>query len=47
MTTDRLTCIGATPDLYYVKLNEDMISYSGDIVKMPHIEDYQGGTLVL
>ena len=31
------------PDLYYVKLNEDMISYSGDIVKLPHIEDYQEG----
>jgi endo-1,4-beta-xylanase D len=31
------------PNLYYVKLNEDMISYSGDIVKLPHIEDYQEG----
>ena len=31
------------PNLYYVKLNEDMISTSGDIVKMPHIEDYQEG----
>ena len=31
------------PNLYYVKLNEDMISYSGDIVEMPHIEDYQEG----
>jgi len=26
-----------------VKLNEDMVSYSGDIVKMPPIEDYQEG----
>ncbi|HJD74828.1 MAG TPA: glycoside hydrolase family 43 protein [Bacteroides reticulotermitis] len=31
------------PNLYYVKLNEDMISYSGDIVKMPKIKDYQEG----
>ncbi|MBE6382615.1 MAG: alpha/beta fold hydrolase [Lentisphaerae bacterium] len=31
------------PHVYYVKLNEDMISYSGDIVKLPHIEDYQEG----
>ena len=31
------------PNLYYVKLNEDMISYSGDIVELPHIEDYQEG----
>lgn len=31
------------PNLYYVKLNEDMISYSGDIVTMPHVEDYQEG----
>lgn len=31
------------PVLYYVKLNEDMISYSGDIVKMPKIQDYQEG----
>lgn len=31
------------PNLYYVKLNEDMISYSGEIVKTPHIEDYQEG----
>ena len=31
------------PNLYYVKLNEDMISYSGDIVKMPKIQDYQEG----
>lgn len=31
------------PDLYYTKLNDDMISYSGDIVKMPRIEDYQEG----
>ena len=31
------------PNLYCVKLNEDMISYSGEIMKMPHIEDYQEG----
>lgn len=31
------------PDLYCVKLNDDMISYSGEIMKMPHIEDYQEG----
>ncbi len=31
------------PELYYVKLNEDMISYSGEIVKMPKIKDYQEG----
>lgn len=34
------------PDLYYVKLNNDMISYSGDIVKLPRIEDYQEGPWV-
>lgn len=31
------------PELYYVKLNENMISYSGEIVKMPKIQDYQEG----
>lgn len=31
------------PNLYMVKLNEDMISYSGEIVEHPHIEDYQEG----
>ena len=31
------------PNVYYVKLNEDMISYSGDIVKLPKIKDYQEG----
>lgn len=31
------------PDLYYVKLNEDMISYSGEIIKLPKIQDYQEG----
>lgn len=31
------------PILYHVKLNEDMISYSGDIIEHPHIEDYQEG----
>ena len=31
------------PNLYYVKLNEDMISYSGTIQQMPKIDDYQEG----
>ena len=31
------------PNVYYVKLNEDMISYSGDIIKLPKIKDYQEG----
>lgn len=31
------------PSVYYVKLNKDMISTSGDIVKLPHIDDYQEG----
>ena len=31
------------PTLYAVKLNEDMISYSGEIMKFPHIQDYQEG----
>lgn len=31
------------PNVYYVKLNEDMISYSGDIVRLPKIKDYQEG----
>lgn len=31
------------PVLYGVKLNDDMISYSGEIIKYPHIEDYQEG----
>ena len=31
------------PNLYCVKLNEDMISTSGEIVKFPKIEDYQEG----
>ena len=31
------------PNVYYVKLNPDMISYSGDIVKLPKIKDYQEG----
>lgn len=31
------------PNVYYVKLNKDMISYSGDIVKLPKIQDYQEG----
>ena len=31
------------PVLYAVKLNEDMISYSGEIMEFPHIEDYQEG----
>jgi len=31
------------PTLYAVKLNEDMISYSGDIITFEHIQDYQEG----
>ena len=31
------------PTLYGVKLNEDMISTDGDIIKFPHIQDYQEG----
>ena len=31
------------PDLYAVRLNEDMVSYSGEIIKFPHIQDYQEG----
>ena len=31
------------PNTYYVKLNEDMISTNGDIVKLPRIPDYQEG----
>lgn len=31
------------PKLYGIKLNDDMISYSGEIMKFPHIEDYQEG----
>lgn len=34
------------PNTYYVKLNKDMISYSGDIVKLPKIKDYQEGPWV-
>ena len=31
------------PECWMVKLNEDMISTKGEIVKLPHIEDYQEG----
>lgn len=31
------------PNLYCVKLNDDMVSYSGEIMQMPHITDYQEG----
>lgn len=31
------------PILYSVRLNEDMVSYSGEIMEHPHIEDYQEG----
>ncbi|MBB3912571.1 glycoside hydrolase family 43 protein [Sphingomonas desiccabilis] len=31
------------PDLYYVKLNKDMVSYSGPITKVDRILDYQEG----
>jgi beta-xylosidase len=31
------------PHTYYIKLNEDMISTSGEIQQLPHIKDYQEG----
>lgn len=31
------------PDLYCVTLNDDMVSYSGEIMKFPKIKDYQEG----
>lgn len=31
------------PNVYYVKLNRDMISYSGEIMMLPKIKDYQEG----
>lgn len=31
------------PNLYYVKLNDDMISYSGEVVKLPRLRNYQEG----
>lgn len=31
------------PVLYAVKLNDDMVSYSGDIIEFPKIKDYQEG----
>lgn len=31
------------PNLYCVKLNDDMVSYSGDIIEFPKITDYQEG----
>ena len=31
------------PNLYAVRLNEDMISYSGEIMQLPAIKDYQEG----
>jgi arabinoxylan arabinofuranohydrolase len=31
------------PNTYYVKLNKDMISYSGSITKLPKIQSYQEG----
>ncbi len=31
------------PEVYYVKLNEDMISTSGPIVKLPKLQHYQEG----
>ena len=31
------------PELYCVKLNKDMISYSGEIIKLTHPEHYQEG----
>ncbi len=43
MMTAKPICTGGNPNLYCVKLNEDMISYSGEIMELPHIEDYQEG----
>ncbi|MGU3314976.1 glycoside hydrolase family 43 protein [Sphingomonas sp. M6A6_1c] len=31
------------PDLWYVRLNKDMVSYAGPITKLPRIRDYQEG----
>lgn len=31
------------PNVYCVKLNDDMVSVNGDIMQLPHIEDYQEG----
>jgi len=31
------------PDLWYVRLNADMVSYAGPITKVPRIRDYQEG----
>jgi MYXO-CTERM domain-containing protein len=31
------------PNVYYVKLNADMVSYSGSITKLPKIQTYQEG----
>jgi hypothetical protein len=31
------------PDAYYVKLNKDMVSYSGNIVQIPKLQSYQEG----
>jgi arabinoxylan arabinofuranohydrolase len=31
------------PNCYYVKLNADMISYSGSVVKIPKVQTYQEG----
>jgi MYXO-CTERM domain-containing protein len=31
------------PNVYYVKLNKDMISYSGSITKLPKVQTYQEG----
>ena len=44
--TDRRTCTGQ-PNVYYVKLNEDMISYSGDIVKVDPCPSTTRRSLVL
>ncbi|MBN1605534.1 MAG: family 43 glycosylhydrolase [Polyangiaceae bacterium] len=34
---------GHQPPVFYVKLNEDMISYSGSIVELPRIQTYEEG----
>ena len=47
MMTDKRICIGVIRMFNYVKLNEDMISYSGEIVQVENKpEHYQEGPWV-
>ncbi len=34
---------GHQPPLFYVELNRDMVSYSGDIVELPRVQTYEEG----